>query len=281
MWGLIPVRGRFDRFAGSYEVGPGRDCNRVDGRRRQHRHGECEAGRASALARLLRRRRSVAGALPLDAHGRDAATGSCASRETSRSRASSSRLSSPPRCARGGKLRDRGDDDRPAATVRHEPRRARDDPGPRGRLHVKALLGDDARWTPRRSPTGEGERRGSERATPRLREVVLSDLVGELATQSEAFRAHWAAHDVRFHNTGVKQLHHPVVGDLSLSYNRLDLPGDNGLTIFTYTAEPGSRSEEALMLLGSWAPPDLAETARATDRAQARHDTSLPAMGRW
>ena len=32
----------------------------------------------------------------------------------------------------------------------------------------------------------------------------LSDQVGELATQSEAFRARWAAHNVRFHNTGVK-----------------------------------------------------------------------------
>jgi MmyB-like transcription regulator ligand binding domain len=38
---------------------------------------------------------------------------------------------------------------------------------------------------------------------------------------------------VRFHNTGVKQLHHPVVGELSLTYNRLDLPADHGLTIFT------------------------------------------------
>jgi MmyB-like transcription regulator ligand binding domain len=82
----------------------------------------------------------------------------------------------------------------------------------------------------------------------------LSDLVGELATQSEAFRTRWAAQDVRFHNTGVKQSHHPVVGELSLSYNRIDLAADPGLTIFTYAAEPGSRSEEALNLLGSWAP---------------------------
>src|SRR5213592_3538946 len=51
----------------------------------------------------------------------------------------------------------------------------------------------------------------------------LSDLVGELATQSEAFRSRWAAHDVRFHNTGVKHFRHPVVGELSLTYNRLDL----------------------------------------------------------
>ena len=81
----------------------------------------------------------------------------------------------------------------------------------------------------------------------------LSDLVGELATQSEAFRTRWAAHNVRFHATAVKHLHHPVVGELTLSFNRLDLAGDHGLTIFTYAAEPGSRSEEALRLLGSWA----------------------------
>jgi transcriptional regulator with XRE-family HTH domain len=89
----------------------------------------------------------------------------------------------------------------------------------------------------------------------------LSDLVGELATQSEAFRTRWAAHNVRFHNTGVKHLNHPVVGELHLSYNRLDLAADPGLTIFSYTAEPGSRSEEAMKLLGSWAATvDAAES---------------------
>ena len=96
----------------------------------------------------------------------------------------------------------------------------------------------------------------------------LSDLVGELATQSEAFRTRWAQHNVRFHNTGVKQFHHPVVGELSLSFNRLDLAADAGLTLFTYAAEPGSRSEDALKLLGSWAATiDPAEPARATDQS--------------
>jgi transcriptional regulator with XRE-family HTH domain len=99
---------------------------------------------------------------------------------------------------------------------------------------------------------------------PRNRE--LSDLVGELATQSDEFRTRWAAHNVRFHNTGVKHLHHPVVGDLELTYSRLDLAADPGLTLFTYTAEPGSRSEETLTLLGSWAATsDPAEPVRATD----------------
>jgi transcriptional regulator with XRE-family HTH domain len=95
----------------------------------------------------------------------------------------------------------------------------------------------------------------------------LSDLVGELATQSDAFRTRWAAHNVRFHNTGVKHFHHPAVGDLHLTFNRLDLAADHGLTLFTYAAEPGSRTDEALKLLGSWAATmDPAQSAPATDQ---------------
>ena len=96
----------------------------------------------------------------------------------------------------------------------------------------------------------------------------LSDLVGELATQSQQFRTHWAAHNVRFHATAVKHLRHPVVGDLHLSFNRMDIAADHGLTLFTYTAEPGSRSEEALNLLGSWAATsDVADSARTTGQS--------------
>jgi transcriptional regulator with XRE-family HTH domain len=95
----------------------------------------------------------------------------------------------------------------------------------------------------------------------------LSDLVGELATQSDTFRTHWAAHDVRFHATAAKHFHHPVVGELSLNFNRLDIAADPGLTLFTYAAEPGSPSEDALNLLGSWAATvDLAAYARTTDQ---------------
>jgi transcriptional regulator with XRE-family HTH domain len=95
---------------------------------------------------------------------------------------------------------------------------------------------------------------------------ALSDLVGELSTQSEDFRTHWAAHNVRIHRTAVKHLHHPAVGDLILSFESLDLAADPGLTISTYTAEPGSRSEEALKLLGSWAATvDPVEPAQVTN----------------
>jgi transcriptional regulator with XRE-family HTH domain len=80
----------------------------------------------------------------------------------------------------------------------------------------------------------------------------LSDLVGELSTRSESFRTMWAAHNVRTHDTGVKRFVHPVVGDLTVTYESMELVADPGLTLFVYTAEPGSRSEEALRLLGSW-----------------------------
>jgi transcriptional regulator with XRE-family HTH domain len=96
----------------------------------------------------------------------------------------------------------------------------------------------------------------------------LSDLVGELSTQSETFRTRWAAHNVRFHDTGDKRLHHPVVGDLSLTFETMELLADAGLTMFAYTAEPGSKSEEGLNLLASWAATlDQPETAAASDGA--------------
>ena len=86
----------------------------------------------------------------------------------------------------------------------------------------------------------------------------LSDLIGELSTRSEEFRVRWAAHNVKFHRTGAKTLHHPVVGDLTLDYEALDLPGDGGQRILVYSAEPGSRSQEALDLLASWASAPVA-----------------------
>jgi transcriptional regulator with XRE-family HTH domain len=88
----------------------------------------------------------------------------------------------------------------------------------------------------------------------------LTDLVGELSTRSEEFRQHWARHDVRFHISGVKHFHHAQVGDLELNYERLEVVFDTGLTIFTYTTDPGTRSAEALGLLGSLAATTHTET---------------------
>ena len=81
----------------------------------------------------------------------------------------------------------------------------------------------------------------------------LTDLIGELSTRSEEFRGRWAAHNVRIHTTGVKLLHHPVVGDLDLPFETFPLGADPSQSLLTYTAEPASPSQDALNLLASWA----------------------------
>ena len=91
----------------------------------------------------------------------------------------------------------------------------------------------------------------------------LTDLVGELSTRSEEFRTRWARHDVKYHRTGRKQLHHPIVGDLDLSFEALELTGEPGLRINVYTAEPGTPSDDALRVLASWAATQR-ETTKST-----------------
>jgi hypothetical protein len=54
-----------------------------------------------------------------------------------------------------------------------------------------------------------------------------------------------------------------LVGELELSFNRLEVSADAGQMIVAYTPEPGSRSAEAFALLGSWAATEK-RSARAT-----------------
>lgn len=107
----------------------------------------------------------------------------------------------------------------------------------------------------------------------------LTDLIGELSTRSDTFRTRWAAHHVRFHRTGVKQLHHPVVGDLDLTYEALELPSEPGLTLIVYTAEAGTPTHDALELLASWAAtldrPERADLPYARGQHHRRSQLNL------
>jgi transcriptional regulator with XRE-family HTH domain len=94
----------------------------------------------------------------------------------------------------------------------------------------------------------------------------LTELIGELTTRSQQFSTLWATHDVRWHTTGTKRFHHQVVGDLSLTYEGLALAADPGQTLITFTAEPGSPSQQALTFLASWAASSIQPTD-AKDRA--------------
>jgi transcriptional regulator with XRE-family HTH domain len=94
----------------------------------------------------------------------------------------------------------------------------------------------------------------------------LSALVGELSVKSEEFRRLWATHDVKEKGYGIKRLRHPLVGDLTLSFESFRLPDDSEQTLITYHAEPGSPSAEALRLLASW----------GTDATRAGKDSTAP-----
>ena len=75
------------------------------------------------------------------------------------------------------------------------------------------------------------------------------------------FRSWWAAHNVRLHHIGVKRLHHPVVGDLDLTFESMELTVDAGLRLNAYSAEPGTAAQDALALLASWTVTPQDQTA--------------------
>ncbi|NGO06274.1 helix-turn-helix domain-containing protein [Streptomyces sp. HC44] len=108
----------------------------------------------------------------------------------------------------------------------------------------------------------------------------LTDLIGELSTRSEDFRRRWAAHNVRIHTTGIKLLHHPVVGDLDLPFDTFPLGADPSQFLLTYTAEPASPSQDALNLLASWAATndDIDQPAPTDDSqpTEAADSTETP-----
>lgn len=94
----------------------------------------------------------------------------------------------------------------------------------------------------------------------------LTALIGELSARSTMFAKDWARHNVHVHRTGVKSFRHPGVGVVEVSFDVFALPGETGLSIVTYSAEPGTPSADALALLPAWA--NAQEPATAVDPAQ-------------
>ena len=101
----------------------------------------------------------------------------------------------------------------------------------------------------------------------------LQDLIGELSTCSEDFRRRWAAHNVRFHRTGVKKLRHPVVGAMTLNFEAMELASDLDLTLLVYTAVPNTPSADALRMLATWAATE--QNTLETPTAEQADQSSL------
>ena len=97
----------------------------------------------------------------------------------------------------------------------------------------------------------------------------LITLVGELSTQTELFRQHWASQNVKFHRSGRKRLRHPAVGELDLNFEAMELPSEPALRLNIYTADPHTPTADGLKLLATWAATRAAESAdteRTSDR---------------
>ena len=95
---------------------------------------------------------------------------------------------------------------------------------------------------------------------------ALIELVGELSTRSELFRRRWASHDVQFHRSGQKRLRHPVVGQLDLDFESMELSSDPGSAAQRLHRRRRHADRRRLKLLASWAASQenlLTETAAA------------------
>ncbi|GAA2574412.1 helix-turn-helix transcriptional regulator [Streptomyces lienomycini] len=79
----------------------------------------------------------------------------------------------------------------------------------------------------------------------------LRRLVAQLTAHSAEFDRLWAAHGVRGKARDAKNLQHPEVGALALTYQAFDVRDAPGQQLVIYHAEPGSPSAQALDLLGS------------------------------
>lgn len=79
----------------------------------------------------------------------------------------------------------------------------------------------------------------------------LGRLVGDLSVQSPEFRKLWARYRVHQRSTGTKRYHHPLVGDLTISYQALTPGDDPDQTLMIYDTQPRSASAQALQLLAT------------------------------
>ena len=73
-------------------------------------------------------------------------------------------------------------------------------------------------------------------------------MIARLLANSPEFVRRWEQHQVSVRRGATTRLRHPVVGELELAYEILEIP-DRGQRLVIYTALPGSPSLEALRLL--------------------------------
>ncbi|WP_410619923.1 helix-turn-helix domain-containing protein [Amycolatopsis sp. cmx-8-4] len=76
---------------------------------------------------------------------------------------------------------------------------------------------------------------------------LLASLIGELSMKSPEFAALWSDHRVRACDVGVYEMHHAIVGAMTVTQQTLHT--EQGQRVVVATAEPDSASAHALQLL--------------------------------
>ncbi|MEU4550355.1 helix-turn-helix domain-containing protein [Nonomuraea dietziae] len=106
----------------------------------------------------------------------------------------------------------------------------------------------------------------------------LTALIGELSTLSPQFRTDWAEQDVHEHRTGQKVYRHPEVGEIDVTFDVFELPGEPGLSICTFSVEESSPSADRFAVLSSWAATqEFGSRQRATvDQGEQPADSAPP-----
>jgi len=85
----------------------------------------------------------------------------------------------------------------------------------------------------------------------------LAELVGDLSIRDEQFRQWWAGTHVAVKRRGTRTYNHPVVDEITLDWDPLTSDADPDQQLIVYTAEQGSRSEQALRELAAWAAENI------------------------
>jgi hypothetical protein len=110
------------------------------------------------------------------------------------------------------------------------------------------------------------------RGRPPPYDPELIELIGQLSTRSTAFRARWAANDVRAHRGGTK-IFHPLIGEVTLPFENLHVDAVAGQVLTVFTPPPGTPEADAIRLLASWNADNEQNTNQTTGIRHQRPDT--------